>query len=336
MKTKLVYAVVSGIDDIYLAQTALSAFTARYYNPDAHIALVVDDKTNTTINGTRSLILNYVDERIVVDMPEEYNNKTRSRQLKTNLRNYIKGDYLFIDSDTLITDDLSTCDKFTFDVGAVRDFHVNLKDNILYSTIKQQIEDLGHTLSSDNQKYFNSGVFYVKDTDIAYKLYNEWNRLWKSRIQCGLYTDQQPLAVANAKCNYVITEIDGIWNCQVLVNGLPYLASSKIIHYFSSGMSNKLNSSSYIFADDTIFKNINKTGEIDYSIKKLALSGRSALYKDTNVRIVSGDAYKVLFESEVVMFVLKQYFRHPIVYRMMHNGVKLYDKIINLKGKIKM
>ena len=45
-----------------------------------------------------------IDETIVIDLPHEYTNKEKSRILKTNMRNYVKGDFLFIESDGVVSD----------------------------------------------------------------------------------------------------------------------------------------------------------------------------------------------------------------------------------------
>jgi hypothetical protein len=332
MKTKLVYVVTSGVDDIYLAQAALSAFSARHFNPDANITLIVDDLTDATITGARALILKYVSEKVVVRLPPSFNNKLRSRQIKTNLRNYIKGDFLFIDTDTIICQSLIECDHFDFNIGAVLDFHVGLPLNPLFDKISKQLKNFNFTISDQDHSYFNSGVFYVKDNEATHKFYSEWHRIWQSQVETGCYTDQQPLAVVNKNCGYVINELPGEWNCQILVNGLPYISEAKIIHFFSSGSSNKLNSSAYIFTDNNIFKDINRKGFIPNHILELAQNGRKAFYRGSNMRIVAGEAYEVVFKSDVVQFVIKQKFRHPPIYKFLQKLVKLYGAFINFKS----
>ena len=57
MKTKIVYVVVSDDADFYLEQTLVSVYSARLYNPNAEILLLVDSETNKTILGKREAIL---------------------------------------------------------------------------------------------------------------------------------------------------------------------------------------------------------------------------------------------------------------------------------------
>lgn len=124
MKTKIVYVVTSDETDVYLEQTLLSVFSLRKHNPNAFVELVVDQDTNATIAGKRGEILKYIDNKVVVNVPKEYNKKEASRYLKTNVREYVSGDYLFIDSDSIITDKLDEIDLFDGDIGAVINNHV--------------------------------------------------------------------------------------------------------------------------------------------------------------------------------------------------------------------
>ncbi len=117
MKTKIVYLVVGGENDIYISQTMVAAYTARKYNPDVEILLVVDKTTSDVIDKKIQKIKGVVTEIVVVDCPCDLNNMQKSRYLKTTLRKNIKGDFLFIDSDTVVTCDLSEIDNINASRG---------------------------------------------------------------------------------------------------------------------------------------------------------------------------------------------------------------------------
>ena len=123
MKTKLVYVLTCAPDKYYIEQALISAFSARYHNPDAHIALIVDRPTNELLVGRRAELLNYLTERIIVDVPEKYNTVQASRWLKTNVRNLIDGDFLFIDCDTIVVSSLEEVDDFSCQMCATMDCH---------------------------------------------------------------------------------------------------------------------------------------------------------------------------------------------------------------------
>ena len=230
---------------------------------EAHVALLIDDKTNSLINNTsRRNVLRLVDEVVSVKFDDKFNNMERSRLLKTGMRNYISGDFLFIDSDTIITETLDSVDDFTFDIGAVRELHrgpVDTQTNFL------RIKKFTHLIGGEidpNSIYFNSGVLYVKDNEMAREFFSTWSELWMKGYEQGVKLDQPSLALVNQKYNYLIKELDGVWNCQIYW-GLEFLFRSKIIHYFYSNDSFKNTSLMYI--NNTFFRKIKSN---DYELSK--------------------------------------------------------------------
>lgn len=120
MKTKVVYVITSTEEDFYLEETLISVYSLKKKSPSIIIELVVDTKTDMTLTGKRATLLDYVDKKIVVNVPEKYNKVQTSRYLKTSVREYVDGDFLFVDSDTIITDSLEGIDHFNCDIGMVR------------------------------------------------------------------------------------------------------------------------------------------------------------------------------------------------------------------------
>jgi len=274
MKTKIVYVVVSDDADFYLEQTLVSVYSARLYNPNAEILLLVDSETNKTILGKREAILQYISLKITVDVPKEYSKMQKSRFLKTSLRKYIEGDYLFIDSDTIITEDLSEIDNIPFEIAAVPDKHVIIKNHPRCKDIRRNAKMIEWNFSLD-EYYFNSGVFYVKDTSSTHSFYEDWFNKWKKYSSIGVDIDQPSLAKTNEKFNHLIGELNGIWNCQINENGLPFLLKAKIIHYFASTMGEKRNNP-YSFYDKKIYVDIKNYGFINRKLHAMILNAKSA------------------------------------------------------------
>ena len=130
MKTKILYVLVSSEKDIYLEQAYISMYSAKYYMPDAHITLLTDKATNETFHGIRAKEIEYVDETVVVDLDiTKFNAQQRSRQLKTNARNYVDGDYLYIDVDTIIVKPLYEIDEVEYSMAACWDTHSDFESN---------------------------------------------------------------------------------------------------------------------------------------------------------------------------------------------------------------
>lgn len=278
MKTKIVYVVTSDETDVYLEQALLSVFSLRKHNPNAYVELVVDQDTDTTIAGKRGEILKYIDNKVVINVPEEYNKVSKSRWLKTSLRQHVKGDFLFIDTDTIVTDDLSEIDSFQGNLGAVIDAHVPIsfrKGTNHLRKIKNIALEEGWKCS-DEIPYFNSGVFCVKDTAESYEFFSCWHKTWTDfHKRFGRHEDQHPLAATNEKFIYMIEELPGSWNCQVTLNGFAYLANAKIMHYMMYGRCIH----PWIFYDPEIWNEIKDLGYISDRISKMVDDAKCSLIK---------------------------------------------------------
>lgn len=261
MKTKIVYCTVSERKDIYLAQAFVSIYSARRYNPDATIILLVDQLTDTVINRYYQNLKEYITKIIIVDIPKHLTKMERSRYLKTMIREQIEGDFLYIDTDTVITGDLSDIDKTNIEIGAVLDRHSKISEHAFSEKIKNDLAVVNMSLEELHEKYFNSGVMYAKDTPIVHELFTRWHNIWDKVRQKGKAIDQPPLARANMECGYVIKEIDGAWNCQLSDNFLKYYNQAKILHYFATN-----SRSPYLMHDNNLYKEISLTGAIPSKI----------------------------------------------------------------------
>lgn len=299
MKTKIVYVVTSDESDVYLEQALLSVFSLRKHNPNAYVELVVDQDTDATITGKREEILKYIDNKVVVNVPEEYNKVCRSRWLKTSLRKHIKGDFLFIDTDTIVTDDLSEIDSFQGNLGAVIDAHTPIyfrKDSEYIKKLKKNALEEGWKCS-DEIPFYNSGVFFVKDTTESYEFFSCWHKTWADFYKrYGRHIDQAPLAATNDKFKYIIKELSGIWNCQIARSGISYLLKAKIMHYLAyEGTTNP-----WVFYNHDILNEIKNNGYISNIISKYVDEAKFSFYVPN--MIISGDKlefvkYKKLIES---------------------------------------
>ena len=235
MKTKIVYVLTSSENDILLEQLSLSLYSLKYYNPNSEVYLVVDQDTYSSIKNDRNNIREFLTDIIPVKTPDEYNNMLRSRWLKTSLREYIKGDYLFVDSDTIIADDLEECDNWTCDIAAVIDRHIPVsKAHQYYDYICNRAKDTGWIFETSDSNYFNSGVMFVKDNESTHAFYKKWHEYWLEGIKHQVFQDQPTLGKVNKEQGYIIKELNGVWNCQIMANGIKFLCTSKIIHYFNA------------------------------------------------------------------------------------------------------
>lgn len=333
MKTKIAYVVVSDEKDIYLEQTLISIYSLCLYNPNVTIILVVDDITDATINGKRSEILKFISEKKVVNLSAKCDKLHRSRYLKTTLREHIEGDYLYLDSDTIITSSLNEIDKFDGEIGAVKNHHMNIKEFCEAKFVNDCAKKINWILTENDKEYYNSGVFYVKDTINTRRFYKEWNRTWKNSVEKGIPYDQPALGKANSICNYLIKELDGTWNCQILDNGLAFLFEAKIIHYFTSAKSDKNGEAPYVFLDNSIYNEMKQIGEIPNSVISHIKHAKSAF--NLACKIYSG--HELMFLSSGVYLRLKNlFFNYPFIFRFVDRLSFGMGRIAGIINRLRM
>ncbi len=227
MKTKVVYVLVSQDSDYYYEMLRLSLYSLRLYHPKDTVEVVMDEDTHRRLVEMNSTMLDEVTP-IVVPIPPEFTLMQRSRYLKTQIRQIVEGDFLYMDTDTIICKSLVAIDTIIADVSMVADGNNGLplrnRANI------ELCKKAGYT-NLEGQPYFNSGIIYSKDTPCARRLFDLWHHLWRHSIQRGVNKDQPSLCQANIELGYPIQELPMIWNCHV---GDPFLLTKvKVIHYFS-------------------------------------------------------------------------------------------------------
>ena len=282
MKTKIVYVVSSNEKDIYLEQALLSVFSLRQHNPNAHVELVVDQDTDATIVGKRQEIMKYIDKRIVVNVPDEFSIVAKSRWLKTSLRRHVEGNFLYIDTDTVISDTLEDIDAFDGEIGAVKDQHVPIGMHSWKKRFPTLAQKGGWTYREDIA-YYNSGVLFVKDSELTYNFFQQWHQKWMKNIKTtDNHTDQSSLAATNETFQYVIKELSGEWNCQILLNGLAYLANARIMHYLAY----QKRGNPWIFYHSEILNEVKVYGYITETVSKYV--GKAKTSFTTPLRVIYG------------------------------------------------
>lgn len=315
MVTKFIYVLVSTPNDCYLEQNLISAYSLRYYNPNANITIVADKESYNSLVGKRAEIKKYVTEFIVVDCPEGFNGLKKSRYIKTNLRSFVKGDFLYIDSDTVIAEPLDEIDYFDGELGAVYDSNRSLLISEGGSIADSYINSLTKQLewpSVVGWPNYNGGVMFARDCEIAHRYYKRWYELWRESSQKGVNLDMPALCRANVELEGCIKELPGIWNCQIQRQGLPLLPQAKIIHCFTGG-----NVSMYSLCTERILNKVKSLGYLDDEIITLIKNAKTAFEVSTTI-VTSQEAQLVKYP------IVQLFFENYPLFRVLNKVAQLW------------
>lgn len=234
MKTKLVYVLTCAEDEYYIEQALMSVFSARHWNPETYIVLLVDDQTNCLLVGKRAEILNYISEKIVVPFEDATLSPVyRSRWIKTSVRQLVRGRFLYIDCDTIVKDSLDSIDEIQAIIAAVPDALLSVDEysNSMFSPINKRAKIVGYDLAKERY-HFNGGVLLVEENELAYQLFELWHFYWKFFAQEKLMADQPSLAKANIEMKHLIQPMDLVFNCIVYTQN-NFTRQAKILHISS-------------------------------------------------------------------------------------------------------
>lgn len=323
MKTKIVYCLVSGCKDYFYEQLLISLCSLRKHNPEAEVYVVCDQVTSDTLIGTRTQIFNYDIKVMAVDVPEAWDNRERSRYLKTHLRSIISGDYLFIDTDTIISAPLDIVDTFTSIIGAVYDSHVQhrIPKTPVHDTEKwiwKQARKVGQNI--EGYWHFNSGVFYVKDHPLAYSLYEKWTAFYNEFQKKGVFIDQLPLLLANKELGEIIEPLDPVMNCQAIwEEGTRILNDARIIHYFPKQQK-------FILSSPWLLDPMKDTGQIPCTIQRII--DNPALFFCNKSKFIQGR------DVDYIESVMRDLFMYsPRFYKLLLKEIDFYKVIKNFGRK---
>ena len=290
----------------------------------------MDEKTDATLKEGRTEILKLVNQKSVVSVPTQYNKMQVSRFMKTSLRNIIEGDYLFLDTDTIVTKNLDEIDTINADVAAVINGHESLE---MFSKSgennKKRMRRLGAEVV-DDIKYYSSGVSFVRDTEAAHDFFYQWHRLWCKSVE--LFNDnydQPAFNTANEKCGGIIIELDGTWNCQMLSYGLPFFCDAKILHYFASKRQFDAKGC-YVFNDKSTYSSIKKDGYLSQQVVDMITNAKSAFINPC--RIVNSVENSFL-QSDLAYCCVRYPFFLSVFNPIAKTCRWVYNMLYNLKKK---
>ena len=267
MKTKVLYVLVSNKKDIYLEQAFVSISSIRHHmGKEVEINILVDQITRDGLDDNRMKMLAGADSIITVELSPDLSAQNRSRILKTSCREYLEGDFIFIDCDTIITQPLANIDEVSGDIVACYDSHTLFSENPYRNLCISDSKKIGIDISKE-EIYYNSGVILVRDTPKTHEFYKLWNRNWLEGRKKGVNMDQPSFNKTNKEMGYPVQCLDDIWNCEI-IHGIRFLREAKIVHYLCTNVTSGKNQEIFLMRNMNVLQSIKQTGKIPNEIKE--------------------------------------------------------------------
>lgn len=317
---KYVYVLTSTPNDLYYEQCLMSVFSLRHHTPKAQIYILTDNKTSDTFTeeNKRLGLSNLGADIISVNFDDSVTNIQRSRILKTTIPEHISGDFLFIDCDTIICEDLSSIENNLHDtkISAVLDGHVPLSEHKHKDYFIKREKKLGFSASEKSGKHFNSGVMLYKDCPESKNFFKKWNELWTwCFTEKHDHHDQPSFNEAGIECGAIIKELDGIWNCQLSQGGLAYLENAKIIHYFSSeGGKNYI--PYYKLAEKNIQQKVKDFGGIPSDVSQMILNPK---FQFNKVHLINDKRIVSIMQSAIIFTIADIKIKIPWLFNILES-----------------
>jgi hypothetical protein len=282
---------------------------------------LTDKSTKNNLVGKRQHYEELMTEIKVVETLPELTRKESSRRIKTSIGNIIDDDFLFIDCDTIVCRKLDITFNSDVIIGGVPDTHVPLSRHYLREVFQNDNKKLGFDSPFKSDVYFNGGILFCRRHDLVKEFFSKWNLLWNKSRLMGNSQDMPSLNQANYEMGNVIKELDGIWNCQISHNGLPFLYDANIIHYYATSLASFR--TPYLLASDDLLLSVKNDGCISDKIKNLIKNPKTAFVY--NSRILADQVIFDILESG--------YFSKLLWLRRKHE--KLFWKLNGIVNSIK-
>ena len=220
----------------YTKQLMISLTSLKQHMPYIHVYILMDRDTFEKTNKGEIDSIGENIKIIPIETPTEYSKMLASRYLKTCMRSYIQGDFLYIDTDTVI------CRAFPF-IVAEKSLALAEDRNHPMRECEYTYRHLLNCYMYDDSPYdirtysafYNGGVIWSKDDQVSKVFFADWHTEWTKHNQ-KIKQDQPALNyVLHFHYSDQVQTLSKDWN--FAVGSWPSLIheveSAYIIHYIS-------------------------------------------------------------------------------------------------------
>lgn len=210
--------------------TWVSVQSLKKMHPDWSVTLVVDRSTSQRLQESGRLLLAAVD-RVVVVEPNCLDLKTQSRWIKVRIGEFVKGTFLFLDSDTLVLRSLKSLQSEIADIAAVTDNSLTSPAEAMGDRIRSLYEGWGWP--TELPFYFNSGVIRVQGGEGSEEVFRQWTQLWEFCRQKEFVFDQPAFNMAVFKAGVSVSVLPREFNSIVMLYP-QQMRDARIAHFYQS------------------------------------------------------------------------------------------------------
>ncbi|MFN8065260.1 MAG: hypothetical protein U0P82_10725 [Vicinamibacterales bacterium] len=227
---KVCYVVVASGWDRHAQMAWLSAYSVRLQDPGVRIVIVLE----APADAADALVRRFsgVADDVLLRQVDETNPVKKSRLHRLALRDYVDGDLLYVDSDTLAVRPVSPVSAYREEVGAVMDFNHPADSTWCPPELEGTFLRLGWAYPLP--RFFNAGVIFMRDTARVRAFCAEWAVRFRTPSDAPEHTwDQSTFnsALFASGASYVVLPHD--YNAMIVKRGYRF-RTARLLHFFGS------------------------------------------------------------------------------------------------------
>jgi|KBSMisStandDraft_5_1062788.scaffolds.fasta_scaffold18868_5 hypothetical protein len=224
------YVVVSKGWDRHSQMAWVSAQSVRRQEPNARVVIVVEG-ASTAAEQEMARRFGDVADAVIPKRSSEATPVAKSRHHKIVLREYVSGDFLYLDSDTLAVAPFADVLRAAGEVGAVADFNFDIRRGWFPKDVETPFRSLGWDYPLPYQ--VNAGVIFMRDKPAVHRMAQEWLTRFRASTALPHVWDQATFnsALFATKVPHVV--LPHAYNAQVVKRNYRF-RDAKILHFFGS------------------------------------------------------------------------------------------------------
>jgi hypothetical protein len=209
---QIAYALTSDGRDIHADMALVSMLSARLTNPGVRLRLLADTDSAEALRASRHRVIEVCDELTEIATPDGAA-LFKNRWIKTQAAEFVDGDCLLLDCDTIVAGDLAAAWPRIAEVGAVANHNAPDLPHQIWSEDADFLRRMGWP--TDFPFYANGGAIFFRTSPAVREFFLRWHLRWRQGVEnSGRLRDQPSLNAALRESQVQVTELPPSFNCQ--------------------------------------------------------------------------------------------------------------------------